>query len=148
MEYVLIIHEVQDYEAWKKVFDDATSIRKEAGEQSYQVLKYENNANKIVHFSKWISIAQAKAFFESPKLVEIRKQAGVKAPEFIYLELLEEGVLDPSLPPLVLVNQLASTEAVVWSPQANPESVQALSDLLRQPSSGGEASRIEYKRDP
>jgi quinol monooxygenase YgiN len=93
MEYVLIIHEVQDYEAWKKIFDDAASIRKEAGEQNYQVLKYENNANKIVHFSKWISIAKAKAFFESPKLVEIRKQAGVKAPEFIYLEQLEEGVL-------------------------------------------------------
>ncbi|MBD2040399.1 antibiotic biosynthesis monooxygenase [Microcoleus sp. FACHB-672] len=93
MEYVLIIHEVKDYEAWKKIFDDAASIRKDAGEQSYHVLKYENNSNKIVHFSKWISLANAKAFFESPKLVEIRKQAGVKAPEFIYLEQLEEGVL-------------------------------------------------------
>ncbi|MEH1788237.1 hypothetical protein [Nostoc sp.] len=29
-----------------------------------------------------------------------------------------------------LLNQLASTEAVVWSPQANPEAIQALSDLL------------------
>jgi hypothetical protein len=28
-----------------------------------------------------------------PVLVEIKKQAGVKAPEFVYLELLEEGVL-------------------------------------------------------
>ena len=93
MEHVLIIHEVEDYEAWKKIFDDAASIRKNAGEQSYQVLKSDIDANKIVHFSKWSSIANAKAFFESTKLVEIRKQAGVKAPEFIYLELLEEGVL-------------------------------------------------------
>ena len=29
----------------------------------------------------------------STQEIEIRKQAGVKAPEFIYLELLEEGVL-------------------------------------------------------
>jgi hypothetical protein len=29
-----------------------------------------------------------------------------------------------------LLNQLASTEAVVWSPQADPTSIQALSDLL------------------
>ena len=93
MEHVLIIHEIEDYEAWKKIFDDAASIRKSAGEQSYQVLKFDNNANKIVHFSKWTSISDAKAFFESAKLVEIRKQAGVKAPEFIYLELLEEGLL-------------------------------------------------------
>ena len=93
MEHVLIIHEVEDYEAWKKIFDSASSIRKNAGELSYQVLKLDTDANKIVHFSKWTSIADAKAFFESPKLVKIRKQAGVKAPEFIYLELLEEGVL-------------------------------------------------------
>jgi quinol monooxygenase YgiN len=93
MEHVLIIHEVEDYDAWKKIFDDAAPIRKNAGEQSYQVLKLDNNPNKIVHFSKWTSIANAKAFFESDKLIEIRKQAGVKAPEFIYLEQLEEGVL-------------------------------------------------------
>jgi quinol monooxygenase YgiN len=93
MEHILIIHEVEDYEAWKKIFDDAASIRKNAGELSYQVLKLATNANKIVHFSKWTSIANAKAFFESAKLVEIRQQAGVKAPEFIYLELLEEGLL-------------------------------------------------------
>ena len=93
MQYVLIIHEVQDYPAWKKVFDAAASIRKDAGEVLYQVLKYENNANKIVHFSKWTSLASAKKFFESPKLVEIRMQAGVKSPEFIYLDQLETGVL-------------------------------------------------------
>jgi hypothetical protein len=29
-----------------------------------------------------------------------------------------------------LLNQLVSTEAVLWSPQADPASIQALSDLL------------------
>jgi quinol monooxygenase YgiN len=93
MQYVLIIHEVADYEAWKKVFDKASAIRREAGECSYQVLKYENEPNKIVHFSSWTSIAEAKKFFESPKLVKIRADAGVKAPDFIYLEQLESGTL-------------------------------------------------------
>ncbi len=93
MQYVLIIHEVENYEAWKSVFDRAAIIRKEAGERSYQVLKYENEPNKIVHFSAWTSILDARAFFESPKLVKIREEAGVKAPEFIYLDQLESGVL-------------------------------------------------------
>lgn len=93
MQHVLIIHEVADYEAWKKVFDGAAGIRKEAGERSFQVLKFENEPNKIVHFSEWTSIANAKAFFESPRLVQIRKEAGVKAPDFIYLEQLECGTL-------------------------------------------------------
>ncbi len=93
MQHVLIIHEVADYNAWKKVFDNAASIRRDAGEQSYQVLKYQNDPNRIVHFSVWTSIDDAKRFFESPKLVQIRKEAGVKSPDFIYLEQLEAGTL-------------------------------------------------------
>jgi quinol monooxygenase YgiN len=93
MQHVLIIHEVADYPAWKKVFDNAAGIRREAGELSYQVLKYENDPNRIVHFSTWTSHADAKRFFESPRLVKIRAEAGVKAPDFIYLDQLETGVL-------------------------------------------------------
>ncbi len=93
MSHVLIIHAVKDYPAWKKVFDNAASIRRKAGEQSYYVLSDESDPNSIVHFSRWDSIANAKAFFESPKLVEIRRLAGVEAPEFHYLHLLEQGSL-------------------------------------------------------
>ena len=93
MQHVLIIHEVENYPAWKQVFDDAAGIRKEAGERSFQVLRYENEHKRIVHFSAWTSIADAKAFFESPRLVQIRKEAGVKAPDFIYLNQIDAGVL-------------------------------------------------------
>jgi quinol monooxygenase YgiN len=93
MQHVLIIHEVADYPAWKKIFDGAADIRREAGERSYQVLKYQNDPNRIVHFSVWTSIGDAKRFFESPELVRIRAEAGVKSPEFIYLEQLEAGAL-------------------------------------------------------
>ena len=90
---MLIIHEVADYPAWKKVFDGAAALRKSAGERSYQVLRYEGDANRIVHFSAWSSHANAKRFFQSPELEKIREQAGVKSPDFIYLNELETGVL-------------------------------------------------------
>jgi len=93
MPHVLIIHEVADYPAWKAIFDSAAGIRHDAGEISFQVLKYENDPNRIVHFSRWRSLAAARAFFESERLVEIRRQAGVKAPEFLYLDDLDSGVL-------------------------------------------------------
>lgn len=93
MKYVLIIHEVEDYIAWKKIFDKASTIRKEAGEISYQILKYENELNKIVHFSVWSSLEKAKDFFQSQKLNKIRADAGVKSPYFIYLEQLETRIL-------------------------------------------------------
>ena len=93
MQHVLIIHEVNTYPAWKVIFDKAADIRKKAGEISYQLLRYDTDANTIVHFSEWSSLENARRFFESPELVGIRKQAGVKAPEFIYLKELERGVL-------------------------------------------------------
>jgi len=93
MPYVLIIHEVQDYAVWKANFDKAAGIRKAAGEVSYQLLKHETDANNVVHFSRWTSLDNARRFFESPELVEIRRNAGVKAPEFLYLEEIEQGVL-------------------------------------------------------
>ncbi|MDD5036479.1 MAG: antibiotic biosynthesis monooxygenase [Methylococcaceae bacterium] len=93
MQHVLIIHEVAAYPAWKAIFDQAAAIRKNAGEISYQLLRYDDDANTIVHFSQWSSLANARRFFESPELAEIRRKAGVKAPDFIYLQEIERGVL-------------------------------------------------------
>jgi quinol monooxygenase YgiN len=93
MQHVLIIHMVEDYPLWKTIFDQAAGIRKKAGEISYQLLRYDDNARHIVHFSAWSSLEDARRFFESPELVKIRQDAGVKAPEFIYLEEIERGAL-------------------------------------------------------
>lgn len=93
VKFVLIIHQVSDYNKWKIIFDKASFIRKKAGELSYNVLKYQDNPNKIVHLSIWSSHENAKLFFQSPALVKIRKEAGVKQPKFIYLEQLDSGLL-------------------------------------------------------
>lgn len=93
VQRVLIIHEVADYAAWKLVFDQAANIRKEAGELSYELLKLDTDARRIVHFSEWTSLRSARDFFESPKLAEIRKNAGVREPQFLYLEEIERAVL-------------------------------------------------------
>jgi len=63
MEHVLIIHEIESYPAWKAVFDQAADIRKHAGEISYQLLRYDHDANNIVHFSAWSSLDQCPALF-------------------------------------------------------------------------------------
>ena len=91
--YVLIIHEVADYAHWKAVFDEAAAIRREAGEIEYRLLAFDHDANKVVHFSRWSSLEDARAFFESPRLVAIRQAAGVHAPEFHYLNEIEVKVL-------------------------------------------------------
>ncbi len=91
--FVLISHEVADYAAWKAVFDDAAAMRKAAGEIDYQLLAWQDEARRIVHFSRWTSLDAARRFFESPELVEIRRVAGVRAPSFIYLNQIEAARL-------------------------------------------------------
>lgn len=93
MPSVLIIHEVADYAAWKEAFDRAAGIRREAGEISYDLLRFDNDADKVVHFSEWTNLAAARGFFQSETVAQIRRDAGVKEPEFCYLERLERGVL-------------------------------------------------------
>lgn len=93
MPTVLIVHEVASYPAWKQVFDEAAGIRRAAGERRYQLLCDAREPRRIVHFSEWVSLDRARAFFESPELVEIRARAGVHAPEFFYLDEIERGEL-------------------------------------------------------
>ncbi len=92
-QFVLIIHDVEDFEKWKVIFDNAAEIRRQAGEIEYKLLSTDTDSRRVVHFSKWISLDAARKFFESPKLVEIRRIAGVHAPEFHYLNEIEEKVL-------------------------------------------------------
>ncbi len=91
--HVLIIHEVGDCERSKAFFDDAAPIRQEAGEMAYQLLACDTDARRVVHFSRWTSLDAARAFFESPKLVEIRRVAGVYAREFLYPNEIEAKIL-------------------------------------------------------
>ena len=87
--FVLIIHEVEDYAKWKAVFDEAATIRRQAGEIEYHLLATDTDARRVVHFSRWTALDAARAFFESAELVEIRRMAGVRAPEFLYLDHIE-----------------------------------------------------------
>ena len=63
--YVLIIHEVDAYDVWKQVFDQAAPMRKAAGEISYQLLREQSSDHNLVHLSRWTSLDAARGFFES-----------------------------------------------------------------------------------
>ena len=91
--YVLIIHEVADIDAWRVVFERAAGLRRDAGERAYQVLVDATAPDVVVHFSSWTSLDAARAFFQSPELEAIRAEAGVRAPEFRYLDELTSGTL-------------------------------------------------------
>ena len=75
MPHVLIIHEVEAYPAWKAVFDGAADLRKRAGEISYQLLRYDQDVNRVVHFSAKVKVTEDKP----AKAVSSTKMGGGEA---------------------------------------------------------------------
>jgi hypothetical protein len=67
-----------------------------------------------------------------PTVDRLSHQDKLRLIHFLLLAVArEEGCsLETNNPEHTLLDKLASTDAVVWSPQADSQSVQALSDLL------------------
>lgn len=91
MTYVLIRHEVADYDAWKPYFDDDDDRRVEHGQRGYQLFRDSENPNEIVMIGEFDREDDARAFIESEELPEIMAEAGVQGePEIRFVDLAEE----------------------------------------------------------
>lgn len=146
MQFVLIVHEVESYSAWKIVFDRASGIRKAAGEISYQLLRYDNEQNTIVHFLQWSSLKNARNFFESRALQAIRREAGVIAPNFIYLNEIEQDPIALSL------RSILCTKVAVYAEQLNTKLMANLDPSCIATARAAERPMVlhfrQYRRSP
>jgi len=87
MVYTLIRHNVEDFGKWKGLFDEHDSVRKEAGEESYQLFQSAGKPNEVTVLFNWESKEKAEAFLNSDELKDKMKEAGVlDAPEVTFLE--------------------------------------------------------------
>ena len=86
MAKLLVHHKVQDYSAWRKVFDDDDKTRKEYGSTGFQVLQSASDPNDLTVIMDWPSVDAAQAFATSDSLKEKMKNAGViSQPEVTFL---------------------------------------------------------------
>lgn len=86
MAKLLVHHKVQDYSAWRKVFDDDDKTRKEYGSTGFQVLQSASDPNDLTVIVDWPSVEAAKSFATSDSLKEAMKNAGITSqPEVMYL---------------------------------------------------------------
>lgn len=77
MASMLITHQVEDFAAWKKVFDSHASLRTSNGEISTQIFRDASDPNKLTIINKWNSLANAQKFAHSPELKAAMEKAGV-----------------------------------------------------------------------
>jgi quinol monooxygenase YgiN len=91
MSQFIVIHTVEDYEKWKKVFDEDASRRKSLGGKGARLYRNADNPNQIILVWDWESAEKARQFATSPDLREVMERAGVVGmPQIIFLEEIEK----------------------------------------------------------
>jgi quinol monooxygenase YgiN len=83
MATMLVQHHVNDFAAWKKVYDSVKGLRVSFGELSDQVYRDASDPNKLTLVFKWSSLADAQKYAHSPELKAAMEKAGVDAPPVI-----------------------------------------------------------------
>jgi quinol monooxygenase YgiN len=84
--YILIRHEVEDYDTWKAGFDSAVEMRHGAGESSAQVFQDADNPNMVTILNGWDSFESAEEFLDNPDLADAMEKFGViSEPEVIFM---------------------------------------------------------------
>ena len=78
--YTIGSHPVKDFDVWRTVFDRFEPLRKEAGEQSFVVLRHADDPNMVTVINTWDTIETAQAFFNREELKAAMGDAGVTAP--------------------------------------------------------------------
>jgi hypothetical protein len=77
MATLFVRHQVSDYEKWRKVYEGIASLRTQAGVTDAATYQADGSANDVIVTHDFGSIAEAKAFLESPQLREAMDEAGV-----------------------------------------------------------------------
>ena len=92
MAYMLVRHNVRDYDDWKSVFDSVSGLRKRNGEKSYRILRQDNGSSELVALFEWDSLDNARKYASSSELKEAMERAGVIGkPEILFLEEAARG---------------------------------------------------------
>ena len=65
MPYVLIHHNVTDYEKFRAVFDDDAECRRRLGSQGGRLMRSSGSPNDLFALFEWDDVERARAFVAS-----------------------------------------------------------------------------------
>jgi hypothetical protein len=86
----IVVHDVADFDRWKKAFDDHAPARDRAGVVAHAVNRSVENPNQVVAFLQAEDEGRLRAFLEAPELAQTMKAAGVLGPPHVtFVKTLE-----------------------------------------------------------
>ena len=96
---VLVVHEVEDFDAWKPAFDEHRTVRVEHSVMAHHINRGIDNPNLLAVYLAATEDDKLKALFDDPELGEAMKNAGVKGPPVVRFmkPVLNETITDRPL---------------------------------------------------
>ena len=85
MAYTLVRRRAEDYERWRKVFDDGQAARREAGIVKEIVFRNVDDPNDCMVLQEVDDVERAQEFDGSPRSQQRRRGAGI-VEDALYLE--------------------------------------------------------------
>jgi len=78
MAISLVLHRVDDFDAWRKVYDSVSSRQKAGGVTAESVHRMADDPDNVLVIHHFDTAAQARAFFSDPELKDAMRRGGVK----------------------------------------------------------------------
>jgi antibiotic biosynthesis monooxygenase (ABM) superfamily enzyme len=75
---------VKDFQAWKKVFDEAADLRASFGGGADQVFQDASDPNTFIAIIKWDTLENAQKWTQSSELKTTMEKSGVVGPPTVY----------------------------------------------------------------
>ena len=75
---LIVRHQVEDYGAWRAVYDSAEALRRQHGGFGAEVLTQPGDKNDLLVIHRFPSLEQAQAFAGSTALHDVMHRAGVR----------------------------------------------------------------------
>ncbi|WP_306262358.1 hypothetical protein [Pararhizobium sp. IMCC21322] len=75
--WMVVTHEVEDFDRWKEVFDQALSTRRSVGEMASYIMHNPVDQNMITVWFEWDTMERARAWVADPALANGMIAAGV-----------------------------------------------------------------------
>lgn len=86
--WMIVTHEVDDFDRWKEVFDQALPIRRSVGEIASYILHTPDEPEVVTVWFEWDTIERARAWASDPALANGMIAAGVvSTPVFTFQDL-------------------------------------------------------------
>jgi len=91
--YLLVRHKIKDFDKWKLIFDNYSTIREAGGSKGGLLFRNTDDPSEIVAIFKWDTIENARKFAESENLKKRMQVAGItEKPDIYILEEVERVV--------------------------------------------------------